>query len=84
MQAVSFQVAPPKLHDKILLGTWTYAKRVPRRLSLSLNENLRAKEGGKEETGEAHFSFTWSLVLRHRSLGFALPSAPEEEPVPRD
>ena len=33
--------------------------------SLSLDENFRAKEGGKEKT-----SFPWSLALRHQSLVF--------------
>ena len=42
---------------------------------LSLAENLRAKDGGKEKTGEtslrlASFSFPWSLDLRHQSLAF--------------
>ena len=37
--------------------------------------NLRAKEGGKEKTGETalrllFFSFPWSLALRHQSLAF--------------
>ena len=46
---------------------------IPRRLSL--DENVRAKEGGKEKTGDA---------LRHQSLAFrayfsAKNGAPEEE-----
>ena len=60
---------------------------VPRRLSL--NENLRAKEDGKEETSEAHFALLLSLshgLLRFFTShsGFALPSAPEQEPVPTE
>ena len=35
---------------------------VPR--CLSLNENVRAKEGGKETT------FPWSLAVHHQSLAF--------------
>ena len=56
---------------------------------LSLEENLRAKEGGKEKTGEtslrlASFSFPWSLALRHQSLAFrarlcAKREAPDQE-----
>ena len=45
---------------------------------LSPAENLRAKEGGKEKTGEtslrlvrlASFPFPWSLALRYQSLAF--------------
>jgi len=42
---------------------------------VSLADNLRPKEGGKEKTGEtslrlASFSFPWSLALRHQSLAF--------------
>ena len=48
---------------------------MPRRLSfsLSLDENVRAKEGGKETTGETAFRppsvpFPWSLAAHHQSL----------------
>ena len=85
---MSFQVAAPKLRDKILLGTWTYAKGAALYPGVSLsNENLRAKEDGKEETGEAHFAlllFHGPLLFVTSHSGFALPSAPEQEPVPRD
>ena len=45
---------------------------------LSLDVNLRAKEGGKEKTGDsetalrslASISFPWSLSLCHQSLAF--------------
>ena len=37
---------------------------------LSLDENLRAKEAGKEETGLSSFSFPWFFALRHQSLAF--------------
>ena len=45
------------------------------------NENLRAKEDGKEETGEAHFALLLSLshgplLLVTSHSGFALPSSP--------
>ena len=61
---------------------------VPRRLSL--DENVRAKEGGKETTGETSFRrpsvhFPWSLAVHHQSLAFrarlydAKNEAPEEE-----
>ena len=49
---------------------------VPRRLSF--DENVRAKEGGKD-------NFPWSLAVHHQSLGFrarlchAKHEAPEEE-----
>ena len=48
---------------------------VPRRLSLSLDENVRAKEGGKETTGETALRllsvpFPWSLAVHHQSLAF--------------
>ena len=56
---------------------------------LSLPENLRAKEGGKEKTGEtslrlASFPFPWSLALRYQSLAFlarlcAKREAPDQE-----
>ena len=51
-------------------------------LSLSLNENVRAKEGGKETTGETAFRqpsvpFPWSLAAHHQWL--AKNKAPEEE-----
>ena len=35
---------------------------VPRRLSLSLDENLRAKEGGKEKTGETALNLPFSTL----------------------
>ena len=56
---------------------------VPRRLSL--DENVRAKEGGKETTGESSLRlpsvpFSWSLAVHHQSLlYFAINEAPEEE-----
>ena len=37
---------------------------------LSLDESLRAKEGGKEKTGLSSFSFPWFFGLRHQSLAF--------------
>ena len=56
---------------------------------LSPAENLRAKEGGKEKTGEtslrlASFPFPWSLALRYQSLAFrarlcAKREAPDQE-----
>ena len=60
----------------------------PRRLSL--DENVRAKEGGKETTGETSFRrpslpFPWSLAVHHQSLVFrarlydAKNEAPEEK-----
>ena len=52
-------------------------------MSLSLDENVRAKEGGKETTVETAFRFTfrlflrlpsvpfpWSLAIHHQSLAF--------------
>ena len=61
---------------------------VPRRLSL--DENVRAKEGGKETTGETALHlpsvpFPWSLAVHHQSLAFCARlydeknEAPEEE-----
>ena len=43
--------------------------------SLSLDENLRVKEGGKEKTAKtslllSSFIFPWSPALRHQSLAF--------------
>ena len=58
---------------------------VPRRLSLSLDENVRAKEGGKETKGETSLRlpsvpFPWSLAVHHQSLLYlAKNEAPEEE-----
>ena len=67
---------------------------VPRLLSFSLDENVRAKEGGKETTGETRgetalrlpsVPFPWSLAVHHQSLAFrtrlyhAKHEAPEEE-----
>ena len=60
----------------------------PRRLSL--DENVRAKEGGKETTGETSFRrpslpFPWSLAVHNKSLVFcarlydAKNEAPEEK-----
>ena len=56
---------------------------------LSVAENLRAKEGAKEKTGEtslrlASFLFPWSLALRYQSLAFrarhcAKREAPDQE-----
>ena len=60
-------------------------------LSLSLDENVRAKEGGKETAGETALRlpsvpFPWSLAVHHQSLGFRARlyharehEAPEEE-----
>ena len=59
-------------------------------VSLSLDENERAKEGGKETTGETSFRrpslpFPWSLAVHHQSLVFrarlydAKNEAPEEK-----
>ena len=61
---------------------------VPRRLSL--DENVRAKEGGKETTGETALRppsvpFPWSLAVHHQSFAFRARlydeknEAPEEE-----
>ena len=49
-------------------------------LSLSLDENVRAKEGGKETTGETSLRLPsvpipWSLAVHHQLLG----STPEEK-----
>ena len=45
-------------------------------VSLSLDENVRAKEGGKETTGETALRlpsvpFPWSLAVHHQSLASA-------------
>ena len=59
-------------------------------LSLSLDENVRAKEGGKETAGETALRlpsvpFPWSLAVHHQSLAFrarlyhAKNEAPGEE-----
>ena len=59
---------------------------VPRRLSL--DENVRSKEGGKETTGETAVPFPWSLAVHHQSLAFrarlyeAKNEASEEEAAP--
>ena len=63
--------------------------RTQRSLSLSLDENVCAKDGGKEEMGEtalrlSSFSFSWSFVLCYQSLPFcarlcAKNKASEEE-----
>ena len=58
--------------------------------SLSLDENVRAKEGGKETTGETALRlpsvpFPWSLAVHHQSLAFGARlydtknEAPEEK-----
>lgn len=62
---------------------------VPKGLSLSLDENVFAKDGGKDKTGEtalrlSSFSFSWSFALCHQSLPFfarlcAKNKASEEE-----
>ena len=69
--------------------------RLPRtQTSLSLDENVRAKEGGKETTGETalrlpSISFPWSLAVHHQSLTFRARlydeknEAPEEEAAPK-
>ena len=59
--------------------------------SLSLDENLRAKRGGKEKTAKtslllSSFTIPWSLALRYQSLAFrprlcAKNEAPKEEAV---
>ena len=59
--------------------------------SLSLDENLRAKEGGKDKTAKtslllSSFTIPWSLALRYQSLAFrprlcAKNEAPKEEAV---
>ena len=59
------------LHLQALFGTVSQFCLVPRRLSL--HENLGAKGGGKEKTGEtsprlSFLSFPWSLALRHQWL----------------
>ena len=46
-------------------------------LSLSLDENVRAKEGGKETMGETALRlpsvpFPWSLAVHHQSLASTL------------
>ena len=52
-------------------------------VSLSLDENVRVKKGGKETT----VPFPWSLAFHHQSLAFrarlnhAKNEAPEEEAV---
>ena len=51
--------------------------------SLSLDKNLRAKKGGKENTGDTalrlpYFSFPWSIAFRHQSLAFR--ARPQENP----
>ena len=45
---------------------------VPRRLSLSLDENVRAKEGGKEKKGETALRLLshGSFAVHHQSLAF--------------
>ena len=55
-------------------------------VSLSLDENVRAKEGGKETMGETALRlpsvpFPWSLAVHHQSLASTLRKneAPEEE-----
>ena len=42
---------------------------------VSLDENVRVKEGGKETTGETALrlpsvAFPWSLAVHHQSLAF--------------
>ena len=59
---------------------------------VSLDENVRVKEGGKETTGETALrlpsvAFPWSLAVHHQSLAFRFRlydeknEAPEEEAV---
>ena len=59
---------------------------------VSLDENVRVKEGGKETTGETALrlpsvAFPWSLAVHHQSLAFRARlydeknEAPEEEAV---
>ena len=59
---------------------------------VSLDENVRVKEGGKETTGETALrlpsvAFPWSLAAHHQSLSFRARlydeknEAPEEEAV---
>ena len=55
---------------------------------LSLDENVRSEEGGKETTGETAVPFPWSLAVHHQSLAFrsrlyeAKNEASEEEAAP--
>ena len=76
-----------------LVLSWGMVIMLPRTqkslCDLSPAENLRAKEGGKEKTGEtslrlASFPFPWSLALRYQSLAFrarhcAKREAPDQE-----
>ena len=59
---------------------------------VSLDENVRVEEGGKETTGETALrlpsvAFPWSLAVHHQSLAFRAclydekNEAPEEEAV---
>ena len=43
-----------------------YLPRTQTSLSLSLDENVREKEGGKETT----VTFPWFLAVHHQSLAF--------------
>ena len=60
---------------------------VPRRLSL--DENVRAKEGGKETTGETALRlpsvpFPWSLAVYHQSLAFRARLYDEKKEAPQE
>ena len=77
-----------KKSELLALVTLDSACLVPRRLSI--DENVRAKEGGKETTGETvlrvpSVPFPWSLAVHHQSLAFRARlydeknQAPEEE-----
>ena len=81
-----YTTKPPRQWQPWIAAVDIY--RVPRRLSIE--ENVRAKEGGKETTGETALRlpsvpFPWSLVVHHQSLMFrvrlygAKNEAPEEE-----
>ena len=73
------------ISDRFCSTLW-YNCLVPRRLSL--DENVREKEGGKERTGETSVPFPWSLAVHHQSLAFharlydAKNEASEEEAAP--
>jgi len=56
-------------------------QQLPRRLSLSLDENVRAKEGGKETTSETSPSHSPLRCITSRSPLPCENEAPEEEAV---
>ena len=60
---------------------------VPRRFSL--DENVRAKEGGKETTGETALRlpsvpFPWSLAVHHQLLAFRPRLYDEKNEAPQE